>query len=137
MLWDYFVFVFIAAAGVFQIAAIPARLRGLSFFERSIAGYIFGALAIIGAFGWFFSSQDRNVPHRVEGAQQLGLFLLAIVSSYIVTLILSSLIQARVGSEGDTPRQGKQHQQGVETLKTKTLFGGIASSLRKERKDSE
>ena len=71
----------------------------MCFFGRPTLQYIFGALAIIGAFGWFFSSEERNVQHDIEGAQQLGLFLLAIVSSYIVTLILSSLIQARVGSQ--------------------------------------
>lgn len=135
MALDYFILVFIASLGMYQIVATHAKLEGLWFFRQPIVQYIFGALAIIGAFCWFFTSKERNIQHRVEGSQQLGLFLGSIVASYVVTAILSSIIQARVNSQGQKPREGKQHDLGIETLKTTTVFGGIASSLRKERKD--
>ena len=82
---DYFLFVFIAAIGVYQIAALTAGLRGLCFYRNSKIQAAFGVLAISGAVGWFFTAENRNVQHNVEGTQQLGLFLMAIVSAYIVT----------------------------------------------------
>lgn len=135
MALDYFILVFISSMGVYQIAAIPAKLDGLCFFRNNVIQYIFGLLAIIGAFGWFFTSEDRNVHTTVEGSQQLGLFLASIVASYLFTAILASIMQAKVNSKGGSPREGKQYDMGMETLKKTTLFGGIMSSLKKERKD--
>jgi len=135
MALDYFILVFISSLGVYQIAAIPARLDGLCFFRTPVIQYIFGILAIIGAFGWFFTSKDRNVHTVVEGSQQLGLFLASIVASYLFTAIMASIMQSRVNSKGGIPREDKQYNMGIETLKKTTLFGGIMSSLKKERKD--
>ena len=135
MTLDYFILVFISSLGVYQIAAIPAKLDGLCFFRHPVIQYIFGMLAIIGVFGWFFTSTDRNIHTSVEGSQQLGLFLGSIIASYVFTAILSSIMQAKVSSQGSTPREGKQYDMGIETLKKTTLFGGIMSSLRRERKD--
>jgi hypothetical protein len=78
---DYFILVFMGAMGVYQIVAIHAKLDGLCFFKQPAIQYVFGFLAIIGAFGWFFTSKERNYQHTTEGAQQLGLFLAAIVAS--------------------------------------------------------
>jgi hypothetical protein len=135
MTLDYFILVFISSLGVYQIAAIHARLDGLCFFRRPVIQYIFGILAIIGAFGWFYTSADRNVHTSIEGSQQLGLFLGSIIASYLFTAILASIMQVKVSSEGSSPREGKQYEMGIETLKKTTLFGGIMSSLKKERKD--
>jgi len=135
MTLDYFILVFISSLGVYQIAAIPAKLDGLCFFKHPAIQYIFGILAIIGVFGWFFTSSDRNIHTTVEGSQQLGLFLASIIASYVFTTILASIMQAKVNSRGGIPREGRQYNMGIETLKRTTLFGGIMSSLRKERKD--
>jgi hypothetical protein len=135
MALDYFILVFIASIGVYQIAAIHAKLDGLCFFRHQVIQYIFGILAIVGAFVWFFTSKDRNIHTSVQGSQQLVIFLGSIVASYIFTAILASIMQAKVSSKGGSPREGKQYDMGIETLKKTTLFGGIMSSLRKERKD--
>jgi len=135
MAQDYFLLVFLSAVGVIQIAAVHARLEGLWFFRHAKVQYAFGILAILGAFGWFFTGSNRNLQPNVEGAQQLGLFLAAIVTAYVATAILSSIIQARVGTKPEHPAEGKQEDLGMETLKTTTVLGGILSSLRRERKD--
>ncbi len=135
MALDYFVLVFIASIGVYQIAAVYAKLDGLCFFRRPVIQYIFGILAIVGAFVWFFTGKDRNIHTSVQGSQQLAIFLGSIIASYVFTAILSSIMQAKVSSKGGTPREGKQYDMGMETLKKTTLFGGIMSSLRKERKN--
>jgi hypothetical protein len=135
MALDYFILVFISSLGVYQIVAINAKLDGLCFFRQPVVQYIFGILAVIGAFGWFFTSKERNVHTTIEGSQQLGLFLGSIIASYVFTNILASIMQAKVSSQGSTPREDKQYDMGTETLKKTTLFGGISSSLKKERKD--
>jgi hypothetical protein len=135
MALDYFILVFLSSLGVYQIASVHAKLDGLCFFRQPVVQYIFGILAIIGAFGWFFTSEERNIHTTVEGAQQLGLFLGSIVASWVFTNILASIMQAKVNSQRSTPREGKQYDMGIETLKKTTLFGGISSSLKKERKD--
>ena len=137
MALDYFLLVFIAAVGVYQIASIPGGLKGLWFFRQPCIQYFFGILAIIGSFGWFYTSAERNVQHTVEGSQQLMLFLGAIISSYFITAILASVIQAAVSTQGDNPVKGKQYDQGMYTLKTTTLLGGILSSLRKQREKED
>ena len=135
MALDYFLLVCIGSIGVYQIVAVHAKLDGLCFVKQPLLQYILGAVIIIGAFSWFFISKERNVQHTVEGSQQLGLFLGSIVAGYAITAILASIIQAKVSSRGSTPIEGKQQDMGIETLKTKTLLGGIASSLKKEGKD--
>jgi len=135
MALDYFILVFISSLGVYQIVAINAKLDGLCFFRQPVVQYIFGILAVIGAFGWFFTSKERNIHTTIEGSQQLGLFLGSIIASYVFTNILASIMQAKVSSGGSTPREDKQYDMGTETLKKTTLFGGIVSSLKKERKD--
>ena len=71
MALDYFILVFISSLGIYQIAAIHAKLDGLCFFKHTVIQYIFGILAIIGALVWFFTSKDHNVHTTVEGSQQL------------------------------------------------------------------
>lgn len=134
MTLDYFILVFISSLGVYQIVAVRARLDGLCFFKRTVVQYIFGILAIISVFVWFYTSADRNVHTSVEGSQQLGLFLGSIIASYVFTAILASIMQVKVNSKGGSLREGKQYDMGIETLKKTTLYGGIMSSLKK-RKD--
>ena len=131
---DYFILVFMAAMGVYQIAAIHAKLDGLCFFKQPVVQYIFGLLAIIGAFGWFFTSKERNYQHTTEGAQQLGLFLGAIVISYFVTAILASIIQAKVNSHIDKASEARPQDTGIDIYRTNTFIGSIASRLKKEKK---
>lgn len=139
MALDYFLLVFIASFGVYQILSIHAGLKGLWLFRHQKIQYIFGVLVIIGAYGWFFITKRAaiQIQREVEGPQQLGLFLAAIVSSYIVTVIMSSIIQARGSRREKEPIKGKQHEQGIETLKTTTVLGGVISSLRNEREDKD
>ena len=135
MALDYFILVFIASMGIYQIVAIYAKLDGICLYKQHWLQFIFGILAIIGAFGRFFTSEERNIQHTVEGAQQLGLFLGAIVASWVVTNILASIIQAKVDTRVDDPSEEKHYKLGIESLKTGTFLGSIMTNLRKGRKD--
>jgi len=130
---DYFVLAFGGAVGVYQIAAAHAGFKGLCFFRRPLLQYLFGLVAIAGAFGWFYGTENRNWQHTVEGTQQLGLFLLAIILAYFATALVASLIHARMTWSRNRVIEGKQHERGCGTLKTTTFLGGILTSFRNGR----
>jgi hypothetical protein len=130
---DYFVLVFVGAVGVYQIAAAHAGFRGLCFFGPRWAQYLFGLLAIGGAFAWFYATEDRNWQHTVEGTQQLGLFLFAIVLAYFATAVVASFINARMTWSRNEVIDSMQHDQGFETLKRTTFLGSIFARRRKGR----
>lgn len=133
---DYFLLVTLGCLGTIQIAAAYAGLKGLSFFKKRLAGYIFGALVAIGAFGWFFAIENRNTPSKIEGAQQLGMFLAGAIAAYIITAAVSSLLKYRLSLQGTSPHC-REHTNpgGIETLKETTLLGAIRSILKRKQED--
>ena len=133
MALDYFILVFVSSVGVYQIVSIPVGLKGLWFFTNRKLQYFIGFMAVAGVFGWFYTSEHRNVQHTVEGSQQLALFLIAIIAAYVTTAVIASIIQALVGSKESVAVEGKQQDLGMEKLKSTTLVGGILTSLRKRR----
>ena len=132
MALDYFVLVFTGAIGVYQIAAIPAGLRGLWFFNHHVLQCIFGAAVISGAFAWFYATGERNVQHTVEGSQQLLLFLAAIILSFLFTGLAASIIHMRSSLPGADRPPGKASEVGMRALRNTTLLGAVLSRL-KER----
>lgn len=134
MALDYFILVLIASIGLYQIVAITAKLDGLCFFKRPLPQIVFGVLSIAVAYIWFFTSDERNIQHQVEGSQQLGLFLSAIITGYVITGIISSAIQAKVKTRINNPEKEKAHEIGIESLKTNTFLGSIRSRMKKEDK---
>ena len=132
---DYFLLVTLGCLGTIQIAAAYAGLKGLSFFKKPLAGFIFGALVTIGAFGWFFAIENRNTPSKIEGAQQLGMFLAGAIAAYIITMAVSSLLKYRLSLQATASRCREQTNQGIETLKETTLLGAIRSILKRKQED--
>jgi hypothetical protein len=132
---DYFLLVTLGCLGTIQIAAAYAGLKGLSFFKKPLAGYIFGALVAIGAFGWFFAIGNRNTPSAIEGAQQAGMFLAGAIAAYITTLAVSSLLKYRLSPQSTASRCGEQNNSGIEMLKETTLLGAIRTILKRKQED--
>jgi len=65
MALDYFLLVFIGAVGVYQIASIPAGLKGLWFFGQPILQCLFGIAVVVSAFAWFFTDEKRPLRKPV------------------------------------------------------------------------
>jgi len=131
---EYFSFVAIGSLGTIQIAAACAGLKGLSFFSKPLAGYIFGVLAIIGAFCWFFATENRNTPSEIEGMQQVGIILAGAMAAYVITAAVSSLLKYRLSFQETTPHPRQQtNPRGIETLKETTLIGAIRSILKRKK----
>ena len=132
---EYFSLVAAGCLGTIQIGAAYAGLKGLSFFRKPLAGYIFGALVIIGAFWWFFATGNRNTPSRIEGEQQLWLFLSGAIAAYIITAAISSLLKYRLSLQATSSRRREQNNPGIESFKETTLLGVIRSVLKRKQEN--
>lgn len=125
---DYFFFVFLSAWGVIQVAASYSRFEGLLLIPRSKASALIGLAAALWAFFWFFTSADRNLPSgkgAIEGAEQFWLFIAAAASAIAITLVLSSILNARMG------RDARSIRDGLDALRETTYFRALAHSLAK------
>ncbi len=86
---EYFGLVFVAAVGVLQVVAAYNELRGVSFFSRSIYGYLFAAFTVGPALAGFFTWNSRNPFGIVQGREQFVFFLLALTAALSFTLVAS------------------------------------------------
>ena len=134
--WQYFPLVFFASLGVLQIAAARADLKGLTFFKRPLLCYLFGAVAIVGAFVWFYATGDRNAEPLVRiddgvkvffgETESFATFMAGASSALAATILVSSVVNAKISSSTDrgAPR-------GLDALRQMTFFQAITRGLRK------
>jgi hypothetical protein len=116
---EYFVFIFIAALGIYQLAAAYSGLKGISFFPNKNLGYIFTGIAISPTFIGLFTWNQRNGTGIVEGAQQFGLFCLAVFLAFLFTVVFSHFLQKnRLSGDGAS-------KDGLEALKEATYFQAL------------
>lgn len=125
---EYFLLVLISCCGMLQFVAARWKLSGLSFFNRASFGYLFAVLAIGGAFGWFFTIEDRAQP-GLEGAQTFALFIAGSLASFIVTASISSVIKRKLRL---SVKQHNPEEPGLDCLKRMTYFHAITRHFRKK-----
>lgn len=121
---DYFLMVLIATTGILQIAAAQAGFKGLNLFKKPILNYLFGLLAIIGGFWFFYGTEYRNV-RSLEGSGQFGYYLAGVAAAVFLTLAFSSIVNFSL--RGRIERE----DQGLETLKKTTYLRALFNSFRK------
>lgn len=137
--WQYLPLVFFSSLGVLQIAAARAHLRGLTFFRKPLLCYLFGALAIVGAFVWFYATGDRNAEPLIRiddgvkvffgEAESFGTFMTGAIGALVATILLSSVLNAKM-SEASKLSQN-EIPQGLDALKEMTFFQAIIRRLGK------
>ncbi|GAF71400.1 unnamed protein product [marine sediment metagenome] len=149
---EYFLFIFLASLGVLQIAASYANLNGLSFFKKPTWGYIFGSLAIVGGFSWFYivGNPHPDVGYAVTASdilrygwsnpmppdiglilgdgESVGFFLLAVGCAILTTIAISSIVKFRLSPR--TTEEKKEDPKGLEALREMTFFQAITRILR-------
>lgn len=86
---EYFLFTFFASLGTIILAFGFFPELKLKFFTGSKKAKILGAVLVLGAYFWFFSSRNRNVHTVVEGAQLFFIFGLAAVLALLLTKFLA------------------------------------------------
>ena len=124
---DYFVFVFIAAFGVLQMAAAYSPLRGLLFIRARPWAFTAGLVTAALAFLWFFVSEPRNIPDTdggLDGNEMGGLFTLAAGSALVLTLLLSSVRNRSMG------RNWQRSGPGLDVLRETTYVRALQGAIR-------
>ncbi len=120
----YCAYVFIATIGVLQLSAARWRLRGISFFRSKRWGYAFGAVALVGAFTWFFgfTGLDLTKP-TFDTPPQLAWLTLSVACGILATLGISSLINRRMAPPDK--EDAALEEEGLEALKRKSYLKAI------------
>ncbi len=98
---DYFILVFLASTGVFQMATSSGGFCGLLFLKHRSQSLCLGLVLLAGAFAWFFLSEPRNVPDSalgMNGNEQFGYFFAGSGAGLTFTLIVSSLRNWSLGA---------------------------------------
>ena len=124
---DYYLSVFAASFGVIQIAASVGRLHAMLLFRSARATHALGLGLAVGAFVYFFATDDRNINDYEGGLDaniQALLFFLGAASAYVATLMLSSLVNARMD------RGHLEPGEGLEALRHTSFGRAVSTSLR-------
>ena len=124
---DYLLFVFIASLGVIQIAASVGHLNGLLVFKSPISARVFGSAFSVATFVWFFATEDRNLNDYEGGLDaniQALLFVLSALAAVLVTLVVSSVFNARMNGGDRVPGDG------LDALKDGNYARALMNSLR-------
>ena len=128
---DYFLLVFVASCGLYQIAAAWNRLRGLMLFESRGLTFVLGLVLWVGAFAWFFLSEPRNMPDTgagLTGNEQFGYFFAGGGAGLAATLLVTSLRNWNLGKGIDALPPGLDSLR--DTGYTRALFRGLMPILR-------
>lgn len=124
---EYFLLVFVAVVGVLQLVASYNELRGVSFFNRRIYGYLFAAFTVGPVLARFFTWNSRNPTGVIEGREQFSFFLLALVAAIGFTLVASSLLKNR------RLRGSYARHDGLEALRETTFFQALRQRFGKKQ----
>ena len=124
--FDYYLTVSMAATGVIQIAACFGSLRGLVFFRSCMVVRVVGVILVVAPMVWFFASEPRNINDYdggLDGNEQAIFFVLGALTSLIVTLVVSSLLNFRMNSKIES-------KDGFDALENTTYAKAVLVNLR-------
>ncbi len=132
---DYLIFVFFAILGLLQLVAARQRWTGLLFFRRwPLLSYVLGLACLGGGYAWFFFGDDRNVP-GLEGWQLFSRFAVSAVAAVLVTLLVSSVLHARLDAGAIAGQKYRlspaNEERGLEALRTLTYWQALNRWLRR------
>ena len=91
---DYMVLVFVASLGAVQAASAYADLKGLFLVPSRRVTATISPILVVGAFVWFFSGGDRNLPDTgggIAGPEQFTFFALMSALAVLVTYCISAV----------------------------------------------
>jgi hypothetical protein len=126
---EYCIYVFVAVIGMMQIIAAKWELRGITFFRNKKRGYVFGSVAIVGVFIWFFGFTGLNLKEPIfDTPPQLLWLAISVVLALLVTFGLSSIVNRRFTLNAE---QDKTQVDGIEVLKQKTYWQSISRFFNK------
>jgi hypothetical protein len=120
----YFILVLIAGLGILQIIADIRNLKSLLFSKSHSLTRAISVILIILCLVAFFLGEDYFHSAPIQGAEQTGLFSLALFSGLIVTYGIGSLIHRKnIPPDHFTPK-------GLESMRQITFFQAIRRKTR-------
>jgi hypothetical protein len=130
----YALWVALSSLGVTQYAAVSNGLWGLVVLRRwPTATRVCSVLIVIGAFAWFFFSEDRNLPDTgagLDGVEQARWFALAAAGSILIQIAVSSIVNHRWGaSHGWDPSERRWPPAGLTWLERTTFARALAARI--------
>ncbi len=130
----YFLWVSLSTLGVTQYAAVANRLWGLVILRQwPLVTRTCSALIVVGAFAWFFISEDRNLPDTgagLDGVEQSRWFAIAATVSILVQIGISSIVNHRWGaSHGWDPAEDRWPPGGLDWLERTTFARALAARI--------
>lgn len=130
----YALWVALGTLGVTQYAAVSNGLWGLVILRRwPVAAKASSVLIVIGAFAWFFISENRNLPDTgdgLDGVEQARWFAIAATVSLLIQLGVSSILNHRWGaSHGWDPSEQRWPPAGLTWLERTTFARALAARI--------
>ncbi len=108
-IFEYYVFVLLAALGAIQLGAVAGKLKGLLVLRHPAAAVALGVVFIAAAPVWFYSTGERNINDYEGGITANGQALYAFlgcITALVSTLAVTSLINFRMGRGALPPFDG-------------------------------
>ena len=134
---QYLLLIFGGCLGIYQIAAVTGNFKGIWFLKKPIPTFILGCIILLTTYVCFFMWGDvkmnatANADEReVEGAQQLGLFLVGAFLALVTTFLISSLANFRGVKTDEQSAIGE----GLEDLKSRTPFQAFSYRWKNRKK---
>lgn len=130
----YALWVALSTLGVAQYAAAANRLWGLVILRRwPVTTKIGSALVVLGAFAWFFASEDRNQPDTgagLDGVEQARWFAIGATASLLAQIGVSSAVNHRWGARhGWDPGAERWPPAGLGWLERTTFARALAARI--------
>ena len=125
-IFEYFMFVLLAALGTIQIAASASGLKGILVFKHPLVARCFGASISFAALVWFFSTGERNINDFAGGIDANGQALYAFLGCFaasVTTVVGTSVINFRMSHPGPAPYLG------LEALRETTFLKALWANL--------
>ena len=124
---DYYLLVFLASCGVFQIVGAWKALTGMLLLKYRPGSFLLGLALFIASFTWFFLSEDRNMSDSaagLNGNEQFAFFFAGLGTALAFTLLVSSLVNWGLRPERSSLRPG------LEALKQSGYFHVLSQTWR-------
>lgn len=124
---DYFILIILASIGVIQLGALYGGLKGLLFSKSIVFSHFIGFSLPVISFTWFFMTDARNINDYAGGLDsniQALLFFLGALTGWILTIILSSIINIHMKSKDLSPFEG------LDSLKKTNYFNALIFNLK-------
>jgi len=126
--FKYSILVFLAVCAILQLAAVHNNLRGLQFVKNRGLAISISLVVLTGTIAVFFTWNYINAVGVIEGSQQAEFFAISGTLALLFSLLVSSLINRSM------PTQGTSAKSGLQALENATFLQLLRNNWVKQSK---